>query len=537
MEAPSAPGFTSETLRCFAVTVPNFSDMGALFTTCQFAWNAIGNSPKSLIIPRLEKKQKLSSEQLRKNREDLTALLGIPVTVPEMLQKYCPAVTDLELDGIVHSEEELFALLFPQPEQQRALPAPSGSALPPPPAKSLNTRLVRLSLKGCDFLTDAGLNKIFSRCPKLKKLDLSGCKKLTENAFSEETLPSLEELILQDCSSLSHQVAETIGVCCSDLRVLDLSNCSWVEDETVLTLVYCCPRLRSLKLDSCDITDGALVLFKTQERTLFHLSLAKCLRITNNGLEWLAPACKKLVALDLTGCSKITTDGLKLLIPEKSPLISLTLSGCSEIKEGGLCAILLRCRELTRLNLSGCKNVGDALLKILSNCRDLVHLDVSHCPLISTDGVESVAKLPKLKSLSLAYCNLSGEALLPLTRCPLDALNISGCRRATEDQLISLFQGGSRLWEEVTVEGVQGSLVYLYQIKHFLKVLKCNSCPAFTDEVLGSLVANCTALRSLEIRNCKGVTEKGIQSLSEKQQKLEIVKTEDTAPPSGCELM
>ncbi|POW15713.1 hypothetical protein PSTT_01905 [Puccinia striiformis] len=143
----------------------------------------------------------------------------------------------------------------------------------------------RLTLSGCNAITDDSIIKILKNSKDLVALDLSDCKLITDNCI------------------------HAVGTHSKFLQGLNLSGCKSMTDTGLQSLKNC-KALRRLKLKYCEkITDAALITVAT--------------------------SCPLLLEVDLVGCRLITDASLWMLWKHSSHLRELSLSGCTEISDGG----------------------------------------------------------------------------------------------------------------------------------------------------------------------------------------------------------
>ena len=79
-------------------------------------------------------------------------------------------------------------------------------------------------------LDDEGLENILGKCPSLRTLNVSGCKKLTDIGVLA-TCAALEHVSLPGCDALSD--VRPLGQC-KELRTLDLVGCKAIDDISAL---------------------------------------------------------------------------------------------------------------------------------------------------------------------------------------------------------------------------------------------------------------------------------------------------------------
>lgn len=115
------------------------------------------------------------------------------------------------------------------------------------------THLKALSMTGCKMLTDRDVgafkHSLFSET--LKKLNLSGCENLTNQgvgAVCSVFGGVLFELDISGCN-INDRLMDTICATCPKLRSLDISHCRSLTDKTVHRLTSGVTSLTTLKLD------------------------------------------------------------------------------------------------------------------------------------------------------------------------------------------------------------------------------------------------------------------------------------------------
>ena len=175
--------------------------------------------------------------------------------------------------------------------------------------------LKELYLDRCIKLEDEGIKTIAQNCRDIESLSIASCPELTDESvfFISACLPGVKYLdisrihmtdialnrVSQFCTQLEHLMMSrltpervtTDGVCkvlrhSSNLKTLDLSMCtSHVNDNVIFTLGDCCPNIETLSLyyDS-EITDRSLTTLSAKCRSLKHLSIGQCFRLSEVAL-------------------------------------------------------------------------------------------------------------------------------------------------------------------------------------------------------------------------------------------------------------
>ncbi|CAL9087637.1 unnamed protein product [Musa textilis] len=216
------------------------------------------------------------------------------------------------------------------------------------------------------------------------------------------------------------------GRCGGRLSDIDLSGnglCGSLAE--ISSLATACPGLRSLNLSgnsvgvlpTAAVKDGhAVVGFEIET---LDLSFNKFSR--EDELRWLLSNLGSLRRLDLAG--NRFSDGIPA-IPNCSYLqhLDLSMSGLSgEISVG----VFSGCRSLTYLNLSSNHFTG-SLPSDLSSCTSLVSFSLSNNNFSGELPLEALISMPHLKTLELAFNNLTGSLGDLITMMPmLQVLDLS----------------------------------------------------------------------------------------------------------------
>uniref|UniRef100_A0A7N2MFZ4 ADP-ribosyl cyclase/cyclic ADP-ribose hydrolase n=1 Tax=Quercus lobata TaxID=97700 RepID=A0A7N2MFZ4_QUELO len=326
--------------------------------------------------------------------------------------------------------------------------------------------------------------KGFKSCDELKYIDLRGSTNLIEIP-DLSGVPNLEQLILQDCTTL-HRIHESLGNLkrliqlnlsgCIDLDELpkNLGNMKGLEKLDVSkTAIKALPssiiqlsNLKGLLLNGCTslqslpelpLNLGQLILQGCTSLSKIHASLGnlkllieldldgcKCLeslphKINLEALEtFILSGCSRLkkfpeVVGNMSCLSKLSLNktaiiGLPLSIEHLIGLIELDLRDCenlSSLPNGCYSSMSLK-----SLNLSRCSKL-DELPENLGNIKTLKELDVSGTAIMGLPL--SIEHLIGLIKLDLRDCkNLSSLPNGCYSSMSLKSLNLSGCSKLDE---------------------------------------------------------------------------------------------------------
>ena len=172
--------------------------------------------------------------------------------------------------------------------------------------------LVRLNLAWCKSLTNMAVKAISDYCHKLVELDLKGNEKITsdavavlvennsllevfhlkrsQNAISDNVISKLvqhnmqlKKLNIRGCykstnniSNFSNNIFKEIGKYSSNLKVIDTAWCSILDDSSLCCLIEGCTELESL-----DISGASLITNKSMHCILHNLALKKLILFKN----------------------------------------------------------------------------------------------------------------------------------------------------------------------------------------------------------------------------------------------------------------
>lgn len=341
-----------------------------------------------------------------------------------------------------------------------------------------------LDLRGCQHITDQGLNHLghlceaevalFDNCHsltgpglqillksrKLHTLSFAHCRRLTDDGLVNisQCLPALENLSLEGCRCLTDQsllyISGLVG-----LQQLDLSQCDLVTDVGLQYLENLA-NLSAISLGWCrEISDKGIDTLTMQLGRADQLRMIRLARLTKLTDVGVAYICRllSLEKLDLSGCCSVTSSVVGATLEKLTKLENLDISYCpgilrsswqgkiNSLKTLELCYSCVKDGQLTQfsnlsslqeLNLDSCP-VGDLAIGYLADYQvlpNLLSLDLADTN-ITDLGMSKIAKFTKLTRLSLFYCNISNESLLHVSKLSnLEVLNIDS-RDVSDDGL------------------------------------------------------------------------------------------------------
>ena len=117
------------------------------------------------------------------------------------------------------------------------------------------------------------------------------------------------------------------------------------------------------------------------------LTLANCKKVTDSGLEALAPL-RRLSHLNIAWCSNTTDKGLTFMAISFPALTILNAAYCMKLTDDGVSALGCCLRGLMRLNLTGCWRLTDLSLEFLGPLSGLTLLEVGGCTNMSQEAID-----------------------------------------------------------------------------------------------------------------------------------------------------
>jgi hypothetical protein len=190
-------------------------------------------------------------------------------------------------------------------------------------AGALCPALTRLNLSGCKAVSDAALAAVADGCPALTDLDITRCPALTDGgvAAAIAAWPRLASLRAYADEALGDRTLRALGAHCPGLEAIDLCGATAVSDAGLVALATGCPRLREVGLGwVAGVGDEGVVALARHCRGLASLSLHGNRAVTGVALAALAGQSSgdgggeaggsplPLTALDLMGCVGIPAE-------------------------------------------------------------------------------------------------------------------------------------------------------------------------------------------------------------------------------------
>jgi len=237
---------------------------------------------------------------------------------------------------------------------------------------------------GADLVDD--LFSIFSRCSRLERLTLIGCKHITSEMLAQ-VLQSFSNLVAIDLTSVTKTSSDSLislSSVATRLQGINLSGCDKVTDPGIIALASACPLLRRVKLSGLTLLTDLTVIA-------------------------LANKCPMLLEIDLNHCELISDASVRLIWTHLTHMREMRLSHCSLLTDAAFPAPFRQDTDIINPFASSNANRLDDLPPLIVNrtFENLRMLDLTACALVTDDAVEGiVSHAPKIRNLVLSKCVL-----------------------------------------------------------------------------------------------------------------------------------
>ncbi|KAL3814660.1 hypothetical protein ACJIZ3_015928 [Penstemon smallii] len=388
-------------------------------------------------------------------------------------------------------------------------------------------RLKRLNLSRCTGLRSAGLEMLARGCVFLESVDVSYCCRFGDReAAALSCAAGLREICLDKCLNVGDVGLGNIAVGCFKLERLSVKWCFGVTDVGIGLLCAKCDQLKHLDISYLKVTSESVRSISTMEN-LEVLQMVGCGLVDDMGLHYLANTCPSLQVLDISRCNKLSSSALVSFIKgHRNHLLQLHTSYCFPEISMTFVHQVENLKKLNILRIDGAQ-VSDSVLQIISqNCGFLVEIGLGKCRGVTDNGImRLVSGCVILKALDLTCCSeLTDSSILAIANScrNLVCLKIECCNLLTEN---SLYYLGSHclLLEEIDLTDCPGvndiGLEYLSKCSEILS-LKLGLCTNISDKGLFYIASNCKNIRELDLYRCIGIGDDGLAALSRGCKKL-----------------
>ena len=270
-------------------------------------------------------------------------------------------------------------------------------------------RLPRLRALNLEFALRVTDDRVaaLARCGTLRRVNLNAAQHLGDAALDalSENNPHLERVSLYWNVRVTDPAIVALCARCANLERLDVSGCKRLTDGCAAAIASL-SNLRRLNLTRCRLTDDglrAICLSPSVVSTLEHLNLYAAPCVTSKSLRCVA-ACDRLTFLDLCGAARLDDDALRDVAEGCLNVRSLNLSWCPNVTDRGLLAVAKRLgATLELLSVHGNRNVTAVFLEALgaeaASAGRLKTLDARGCDAATSAGGERLTTPEALRKI------------------------------------------------------------------------------------------------------------------------------------------
>ncbi|KAF4984742.1 hypothetical protein FZEAL_103 [Fusarium zealandicum] len=172
-------------------------------------------------------------------------------------------------------------------------------------------KLKRLNLSYCKHITDRSMAHLAAHAShRIESISLTRCTSITDAGFQSWApyrFEKLSRLCLADCTYLSDNAIVALVNSAKNLTHLDLSFCCALSDTATEVVALRLPKLRELRLAFCGsaVSDGSLESVALHLNELEALSVRGCVRVTGRGVENVLNGCGRLNWMDVSQCRNL----------------------------------------------------------------------------------------------------------------------------------------------------------------------------------------------------------------------------------------
>ncbi|KAF7851038.1 hypothetical protein BT93_L4695 [Corymbia citriodora subsp. variegata] len=230
-----------------------------------------------------------------------------------------------------------------------------------------NIPLKRLVFSHSSGFSFDGIQKIVLKHRGIDDLDLVAVDFLTDRHMRVicEGLRSLTYIDVSECSNLTMRTLCDLMRQCPFLEGIEMMMTGLRKDDANETDIVVNSRVRSLRISTnVNLTDECLKKIERMCRSLCHLEVGDCLKITEDGILGVLKSCpeighlyihENLHAKDL----KLNDEQLVAFISRCCNLKYLDLPNCVHLSTKGVEKVVKNCNRLREINLRDCHNVRD----------------------------------------------------------------------------------------------------------------------------------------------------------------------------------
>lgn len=246
--------------------------------------------------------------------------------------------------------------------------------------------ITKFSLGSTTYVCDIDLQKLFKVNPKLQYLKVDSGK-ICGRCLLYLPLETIEEIVLECCTSLKEQFLSQAISKLQNLKSLTINKCIGISDNVIQAI-----GTHYKNLETLDISNNSFILQPNDMLHIAKLTNLKILKISFNSsvmdelLSHLASKCLRLTYLDIAACFRVTNVGIAAIatLPKLEVLIMSYLDLVTDLN-------LRDMNNLKRLECRSCKFTDQTMINLIESAPKLELLDLSHCSGITNQTLTKAA--------------------------------------------------------------------------------------------------------------------------------------------------
>ncbi|ETI51914.1 hypothetical protein F441_04824 [Phytophthora nicotianae CJ01A1] len=297
-------------------------------------------------------------------------------------------------------------------------------------------KLTKVDLSGCSRVQDDGIIAITANCPKLQKINLTMCRRITDRsivALAQHASLSLEEITLDRCLKISGPAIRFLMRMQRNLQSFSFARCPKVQGTDFYNLVEMTQNKSSCEIVTLDLSGcaglddrGVAALITTNRYTLRSLNLGALQSLGSSTFSAIT-RCTKLESLNLSLCRTLQNRHLMTIASGCTQLSTLLLQGCVALEDTGLKALAAKATNLQRLSLEFCYNItNEGFVAVVSRCQQLLHLNIKACNQLTVAAFRTLTR--RKVPLETLYIGACADMETTAAYCSIVKLKFPRCR-------------------------------------------------------------------------------------------------------------
>ncbi|QRG40547.1 hypothetical protein FDK38_005026 [Candidozyma auris] len=318
-------------------------------------------------------------------------------------------------------------------------------------------KLERLTLVNCHKVTSKPITEVLQNCEHLQSIDMTGVQDIQDEIFYAlaKNCPRLQGLYAPGCGNISEDAIISVLRACPMLKRVKFNNSENITNDTILAMYENCKSLVEIDLHNCPkVTDKHLRSIFCEHLQLREFRISNAPGITDDLFSSVPEdqTLEKLRIIDVTGCNAITDKLVERMVRCAPRLRNVVLSKCMQITDASLRHLTKLGRSLHYIHLGHCALLTDfGVQALVRSCHRIQYIDLACCSQLTDWTLIELSSLPKLRRIGLVKCNLISDAgIMELVRrrgeqdC-LERVHLSYCTNLTIGPIYFLLKNCPRL--------------------------------------------------------------------------------------------